>query len=172
MSLTAWPWFRQAESDLVAASILRAEADKSDRINLYCQCIAKYQQAVEKSVKGLLVSAGGRPRMKHDVERYVSILLRMIAAKDAKRELMKLFSQNLRADLRAIDNLFPLSETAGGRRNTEYPFWIKQGWIAPADKGVFSRSEIDRFQQTAHDTFYGCRKIVSAIQRGPRKNLK
>lgn len=171
-------WLRQARSDHQAAQVLM----DSRREEMKCQVVAKCQQAVEKSVKALVGALNDSRVMrrpigyKHNVERFMAALIhlpRREDLKDMQRQIYGLLSEQVRADIRALENLTPKAPPPGENpsRNTEYPFIDATGsWKAPADKAVFSNREIERFRALADRLYHGCSEIVSALnllsQRG------
>ena len=163
-------WLYQAQADRQAAERFVGDERGTGR----CHALAKWQQTVEKAVKALvsalhdagILSTGIRTR--HDVARYVSMLIRLPRSRDnqaIQNHLHGLLDQNTRAGIKALDGLAPQLPP---RRNTEYPFQDAQGeWTYPAAKGVFSQDEVQRFRALAHRVLEGARPIVSAIRRRP-----
>ncbi len=165
----------QARADRQAAERFVADEAGTGR----CHAIAKWQQTVEKAVKALvcalhhagILGADYRPR--HEVERYVGLLIRLprapghraVQQRSVQQRLYGLLDQNTRQGIRALDGLVPQLPP---RRNTEYPFQDPQGqWTYPAAEGVFSEDEIQQFRALAHRVLDGAERIVSGIRRQP-----
>lgn len=117
-------WLYQAMADREAAERFVAKKGGTGR----CHAIAKWQQTVEKAVKALVSALhgagilGARFRPRHEVERYVGILVRLPRGPDNRtiqQLLHGLLDQRTRAGIRALDGLAPQLPP---RRNTEYPF--------------------------------------------------
>ena len=166
-------WLIQADSDYVAANRILTTSDGLT----FCHTIAKYQQAVEKSIKGLvaaLTESGvfghqvGRP---HEIERFMSVLCRLPRDPDYKSiqsQIHGLLNETVRGEIHAIEALIPRWPRTGQlhARNTEYPFNDVPGsWRAPAEADVFTRTEVDRFRQLAFRFVQGCKRIMSALSR-------
>jgi hypothetical protein len=164
-------WLYQASADQQAAERFVADEHGTGR----CHAIAKWQQTVEKAVKALvsvlhdaaILSAGPRPR--HDVERYVGMLIRLprsASNRTIQNHLHRLLDQNTRSGIRALDSLAPQLPP---RRNTEYPFQDADGqWTYPAAPSVFSQNEVEQFRALAHRVVDGAERIVSALRRRPK----
>jgi hypothetical protein len=168
-------WLFQAKSDFqVGCRVL----DASDA-STFCHSIAKFQQTVEKSIKALicsLVDAGMlsvRIGYAHDVERFISVLIRMRrppGEKSIQAAIRKLLAPNIRGDIRAIDRLAPRRASPGQlpARNAEYPFQaVPSVWRAPAQDDVFEAPEAVRFRQLAFRLLAGCDRIMAGIERRP-----
>lgn len=164
-------WLRQAMADRQAAERLLADEEGTGR----CHAIAKWQQTVEKAVKALISALhdagilGGGVRARHEVERYVAVLIRLPRARGNRtiqHLLHGLLDQNTRESIRAVDRLAPRLPP---RRNTEYPFRDARGqWTYPAAEGVFSQKEVEQFRASAHRILDRAGRIVSVIRRRPR----
>jgi hypothetical protein len=164
-------WLNQARADRQAAERFGADEDRTGR----CHAIAKLQQTLEKAVKAMvaaLYDAGllaTGVRAKHDVERYVGVLVRLPRAaghRTIQSHLHGLLDQNTRARIKVLDNLAPQMPP---RRNTEYPFQDAQGrWTYPAADGVFTAEEVREFRALAYRVLDGADRIVSVIRRRPR----
>ncbi len=165
-------WLDQSQSDL-AASI--RVLDRSDGTT-YCHAIAKAQQAVEKSIKGLMtvlrhneivsVTVG----WKHDVERFMTILVRLAGVRNRGEigaMIANAFDQETRGDIRAIDRLVPKRPPPGSlpSRNTEYPYQAHGVWHAPSESDSFTWEEVRRFQALAHHVVGRCRQIASVVEK-------
>jgi hypothetical protein len=172
----ATAWLNQARSDRTAGDRAADPEDTTTR----CHALAKYQQAVEKAVKGLAaalrlagigtVAAGWR----HDAEPFVSYFVRLPRGEGAQRvqaPLRRLFDPPTRDGIRALDSLAPRRPPPGQplRRNTEYPYHDGQGgWIYPAVEGAFSDAEVRRFRALAYRIVDGAGRMASAVRRGPK----
>lgn len=167
-------WLAQARSDFAVGSNLL------DRQLPVCHPIAKFQQAVEKAVKGLVVALAAARILamqvgrRHEVEPYVSAMVRLRRSpsrRSVHNAIQHLFGADIRAQIRDLDALVPKWPPPGvpPSRNTEYPFQdSKCHWIAPAHADVFDTSETVEFRRLAANIVDGCSRIVSAIERGPR----
>lgn len=163
-------WLYQALADRQAAELFMSDEAGAGR----CQAISKWQQTVEKSVKALvsalhdagILGAGFRPR--HEVERYVAMLVRLPRAagnRTIQHLLHGLLDQKTREGIKALDGLAPQMPP---RRNTEYPFQdTSGGWTYPAAEGVFSQEEVQQFRALAHRVQDGAGRIVSVLRRRP-----
>lgn len=164
----AFVWIRQASSDLQAMDRL----NDTNQEELFCQVIAKSQQAVEKSVKALQISLWGKgyqltkPGTSHPVLPILQSLSRIISNKDVYRKIRGLANINNRQTLERLEALIPRST---GGRNTEYPYQdTKEEWVAPADRGTFDRTmEVEVFRNLAHRISEGCVRIISFLERSP-----
>lgn len=170
MSL-AQAWISQAKSDLAAADVLVQKREES----LYCHCLAKYQQSVEKSVKGLATAVNelGIIRIsigyRHPVERIAHVLLANVWSfpKGLNKEIQYAFGMYY-GDISALDHLAPRKPQQNQLhvRNTEYPFETSAGsWTCPSAAGVFTMREIDRFRRASQDTHYRCARLISTIDK-------
>jgi HEPN domain-containing protein len=166
-------WVEQAMSDLQAAQRLY------DRENArtFCQAISKYQQAVEKAVKGVVAALQhggvftGGPGNRHPANPLISAILRLPRS-DENRELMKrlerIFSETRRHQIEMMDNLVPVYPDPGQPhlRNHEYPFQDDVGdWLPPCDEAAFAKGEIKRFAATAVPVCRSLGEIVSGLER-------
>lgn len=162
-------WLAQAASDLKASEVLLRERNES----LHCQCVAKYQQAVEKSVKGLATAVNRLGKIQvsvgysHPVERIASTLLK--SAWDFPQGLnsgLQVTFSRYYGDIRALDEFAPRRPPPGQphQRNTEYPFEDGAGnWTHPAAAGRFTQQEVDRFRKVATDVNMKCNQLVFAV---------
>jgi hypothetical protein len=164
-------WLYQAKADWQAAErFARDEVETG-----HCHAIAKWQQTVEKAVKGMVFAlhhAGISKtnfRLSHEIGPYLVGLTRLPRAahhRAIQQLLHGLLDQQTRAAIMALDGLVPKRLP---RRNTEYPFLDAYGqWTYPAADGVFSQEEFQQFRFLAHRVLDGASRIVSAIRRGPR----
>lgn len=164
-------WLRQAESDYACAETLRLQANST----LRCHIIAKQQQTLEKSIKGLVVAVADaevtviKIRFNHDVEPYVNALLKLPHPRQHRilqDRLRTLFSEYHRGEIAALLTFAPHQPAPGQRfgRNTEYPFQTADGnWTVPAEEGVFSAVDVERFDRIAFRILDGSRRIVTAF---------
>src|SRR4051812_8647702 len=92
-------WIQQAESDFRTAQ----RVDNGQDARTRCQAIAKYQQTVEKSIKGVLdkLHAAGLVQngsdRSHKVARYATVLGAFPASKDNRdllNQLRRLFTDS------------------------------------------------------------------------------
>lgn len=167
----AQAWMRQAESDFRTAQ----RVDIADEPRTRCQAISKYQQCVEKSVKGVLdklhavgLVASGSDRS-HRVARYATVLGGFPATRDTKNllnQLRRLFSARLVDQITLLDSLVPAYPATGAlaARNHEYPFQsAANDWRAPSDEDAFTAGEIKRIRNCAGTLIRGLRKILDAL---------
>lgn len=166
-------WISQADADWWAASrVLDLRDERS-----FCQALSKYQQTIEKSIKG--IAAGLRDRMqlsipigyKHDVARIASALRRPAKPHEQgniQHHINRLLTAHVLSEIKAIDELAPRRPAPGAlhARNTEYPFETIAGeWTTPALRGRFTVHEVARFQGLARRVYSQSREIVSALRR-------
>src|SRR6266516_3794837 len=111
-------WMQQAESDFRAAQRVDNNADARTR----CQAIAKYQQCVEKSVKGVLdkLHAAGitnaHSDSRHHVARYAAVFTnvpRTGQTSDLLSQLARLFTDTAVEQINLLDSLVPEYPAAG-----------------------------------------------------------
>lgn len=164
-------WMRQAESDYRAAQ----RVDNAQDARTRCQAISKYQQCVEKSVKGVLdkLHAAGLVHTgsdkSHKVARYAAVLSGFPASKnnrDLLNQLRRLFTGAVVAQVNLLDSLVPAYPASGklAARNHEYPFQDAAGnWCAPSDIGAFTNGEIRRIRQCAGKLIRGLGQIHAAL---------
>ena len=163
-------WLYQARADWLAAERLVVGEGEIGP----CHAIAKWQHTVEKAVKALVsaLHSAGILRTgviaKHDVERYVGVLIRLPRSggnRTLQQHLHGLLSQDTRKKIKELDDLVPQKSL---RRNTEYPFQQEGQWTYPAAEGVFSQTEVQQFRSLAHHLLNGAQRLVSMIRRRPR----
>ncbi|WP_437973835.1 hypothetical protein WMF11_35000 [Sorangium sp. So ce295] len=146
----------------------------------YCQVAAKAQQTVEKSIKALQSALhdarlyGSSVGSAHPVSSVASAI--RIAApnwpkklKGNRKKVFSILSDTRLKAIKLLDDIVPQYPATGQlpRRNTEYPFQDTPGrdtWRAPAERGVFTKSEIDRFLQCAQDIQDMTSKLVTALE--------
>lgn len=151
-------WRLQAQSDFVCATAIL----KLDQATTYCHAIAKYQQAIEKSIKAVISKKGGNIGKNHAVRKHVDGLLRVTrpshGALGIDKSLHKIFAPEILRGIAEIDQLAPKYPTVGQPfpRNTEYPFEINGGWTYPAANGSFSRAETEKFRNVAYQVVESC----------------
>ncbi len=164
-------WIRQAESDLQAGKKL----DIPDRPSTFCQALSKYQQAVEKSVKGLasvlheggVLSAG--LSKKHAVASLFSAILKIPRSEDNRdymEKLERVFAGSRQQYLKELDDLAPIYPAPGKlhAKNHEYPFQDASGdWHSPCDDNAFTSGEMKRFRVIANQ-ISNLGKIVKALE--------
>jgi hypothetical protein len=168
----AQAWLRQAESDFRTAE--RVDIDQDARTR--CQAISKYQQCVEKSVKGVLDKlyavglVGNRSGRSHKVARYAIVLSGFPATRDTRdllNQLRQLFSTTVLEQINLLDSLVPQYPAAGtlAQRNHEYPFQKSQvDWHAPSDEDAFTRGEMKRIRYCAGLLNRRLRQIFDALE--------
>ncbi len=166
----------QAHSDLCASVRVLVPADAST----YCQAIAKYQQAVEKSIKalGAALDSSGLMKMeiahyyRHDVTKMVgAISTRTMSGTNpslhAIRSTLNSQTINMITKLCALAPSRSKQEVLGAR-NTEYPFQTSCGeWTCPAKPGSFSFNEVKNFRKFSQSLFDRCSRHISALRRAP-----
>lgn len=164
-------WMRQAESDFRTAQRIDNNQDARTR----CQAISKYQQCVEKSVKGVLdkLHAAGLIRSgsdrRHGVARYAAVLGGFPATKDNRdllNRLRRLFTVRIVEQIALLDSLVPEYPAPDGlaRRNHEYPFQDSKGdWRAPFEEDAFTASEIKQIRHCAGMLVINLRRILDAL---------
>lgn len=167
----AQAWMRQAESDLRTAERVDNRADARTR----CQALAKYQQCVEKAIKGVLdklfaagLIAQGSDH-KHRVARYAAVLGGFPATTDNRallNQLRRLFTERVIDQINFLDSLVPAYPPPGtpAARNHEYPFQDAAGdWHAPSDEDAFTPGEIKRIANCAGLLVRRLRQILDAL---------
>jgi hypothetical protein len=164
-------WLVQARSDLDSAARVFDEQNAST----YCHTIAKYQQTVEKSVKGVVAAlhdtgilAAG-PSYTHGLDNEITDL-KTLPHNHRKSVIIALVSQikrfldvETRSGLKIVVALAPKKPASGELepRNTEYPFQRGDGtWIAPATEDAFTLAEVEEFRLIARRTYHWAENIV------------
>ncbi|MGK4001590.1 hypothetical protein WMF31_03120 [Sorangium sp. So ce1036] len=170
-------WLIQAKSDMKAALKLAGDRTQPEA---YCQVAAKAQQTVEKSIKALQCALyhaglyGSAVGSAHPVSNVASAI-RTAAPnwpkelRENRKKVLTILSDARLKTIKLLDSIVPQYPAHGQlpRRNTEYPFQDTPGldtWKAPAEKGVFTRSEIDRFLRCAQAIQDMTSKIVTALE--------
>ena len=169
-------WLEQSESDYKIAEKL---FDSDLKPNEYCHAIAKYQQSVEKAIKGLiaaLVDADIRVSepsyFLHIVEKHLSVLRRIpdaAANKSVQDRIDRLLTDSIRGDIKFLGALAPRKPSPGqmAQRNTEHPYQKADGgWLSPTDSLAFTEKELLRAKKAAKHIYYGTRKLVTALRHG------
>jgi hypothetical protein len=141
-----------------------------------CQAISKYQQCVEKSVKGVLDklhNAGitnAHSDSRHHVARYAAVFTnipRTTQTGDLLNQLARLFTDTVVAQMNLLDSLVPQYPAAGAlaARNHEYPFQqAAVDWRAPSNEDAFTAGEIRRIRNCAGSLIIGLRRIFDALE--------
>ena len=169
-------WLKQSEADYRIAEKLFAMGLSAGE---YCHAIAKYQQSVEKAIKGLIAAlADADVRVSepsyflHIVEKHLSVLKRIPDQpknKSVQQRIDRLLTEAVRDDIRFLGSLAPKKpapEQMAGR-NTEYPYQNVDGsWCNPSDEKAFTENELARARKTAKHIYFGTRKLVSALRHG------
>lgn len=163
---------QQAESDFRTAQRVDNEQDAQTR----CQAISKYQQCVEKSVKGVLDKlysaglVGNQSDRSHRVARYAAVLSGLPATPDTRdllNQLRRLFSVNVLKQIDLLDSLVPQYPAAGAlaRRNHEYPYQESTVvWRAPSEAGTFTVGEMRRIRNCAGVLIRRLRQIFDSLE--------
>ena len=172
---SAAQWLRQAQSDFHCADrgVLREDTAT------FCHAIAKYQQAVEKALKGLVVALNLiEPTRDHEATEELKELTAFIFNPQGRRNrnfvsrISHLMSNQNRTAIRSLLLLAPkypeVNELA--RRNTEYPFQDAAGeWKIPSDEDAFSLQELDQFRLIANTIVKGASEIIVERDLAPRR---
>jgi hypothetical protein len=165
-------WMRQAESDYRAAQRVDISYDARTR----GQAISKYQQCVEKSVKGVLDKlhasriTHAHSDRRHHVARYAAVFAnipRTGQAGDLLDQLGRLFTDRIIEQISLLDSLVPEYPDAGqlAARNHEYPFQKSfADWRAPSDVDAFTAGELKRIRSCAGSLILGLRRILDALE--------
>lgn len=164
-------WIKQALSDLQAARDIDHPGDSRS----HCQAISKYQQSVEKSVKGVLDKlyavrlVGQGSDRNHKVARYASVLTGFPTSPDNRdllNRLRRLFKPSMVKQIVFLDSLVPEYPAPGAlaKRNHEYPFQDAKGdWHSPSDTDSFSQGEIKRVRACAGSLVRQLGEILEAF---------
>lgn len=165
-------WMQQAESDHRAAQRVDNDADARTR----CQAISKYQQSVEKAVKGVLDKlhdvgiTNARSDSRHHVARYAAVFTNIPRTRqtgDLLNQLARLFTDTVIRQIDLLDSLVPQYPTAGAlaARNHEYPFQkTAVEWRAPSQENAFNAGEMKRIRNCAGSLIIGLRRIFDALE--------
>jgi hypothetical protein len=164
-------WMQQAESDLRTARRVDNAGDARTR----CQAISKYQQCVEKAVKGVLdkLHLAGlvctRSDRNHKVARYASMLTGFPTTSRSRHllnQMRRLFTDPVIEQIVLLDSLVPEDPASGAfaKRNHEYPFQTVAGdWLAPSDKDAFTVGELKRIRSCAAVLVRRLRTILDGL---------
>ncbi|MDD4889087.1 MAG: hypothetical protein PHU85_04090 [Phycisphaerae bacterium] len=163
-------WSRQARSDKDAGNRLALKADPAS----FCHAIAKYQQAVEKSIKGIVASLRDAGELKdtpigrgHRVDKHVTALVRRgHPQNDIWSKIAGLLRQDRRDLIETLGKLAPrlrLGEKAS--RNTEYPYQNPdESWRVPCDTDSFDwHRDVWRFRLLAEKIVSEADRIIDAV---------
>jgi HEPN domain-containing protein len=163
---------QQAESDFRTAQRVDIHGDTRSR----CQAISKYQQSVEKSVKGVLdkLHDAGFTRAhsdsRHHVARYAEVFRNIPRTRqtgDLLNQLARLFTDAVVEQINLLDSFVPQYPAAGAlaARNHEYPFQrAPLDWRAPSDEDAFSAGELRRIRHCAGSLKVGLRRVFDALE--------
>lgn len=167
-------WLRQAESDLRLLELIERHAETES--GLYCQRIAKSQQAVEKSIKAIAAALGhslqvGFPRdfeYRHDVSKVVDAL------RNKQFSWLRRLQQHLERhslELKEVCGWAPSGVPRPGdvhRRNSEYPYETSLGvWTYPAASGAIDPKEVARARFVARSTFQIATMTLDSLSKYP-----
>ena len=169
-------WLAQAKSDLACAERCLISWRYAAT---FCHAIAKYQQAVEKSIKGLVVALKLiEPTRDHEALKEIRALQAFsrnpqgAANRNFVRSVGRLFAARNRNQIHSLVQLSPKFPEANelARRNTEYPFQdADSAWKIPADSEVFSPQELNEFRQIANRMVKAADEIIRARQFAPHR---
>ena len=172
-------WIAQAGADRAAAVRERGFAERLEA-PVWCHTVAKYQQAVEKSIKAIVAAlhecgVRGLPPIGYDhrVQNHLRLLRRLPgggAGPTIQRKLKDFLDAATRNTIRNLENLAPRRPAPGDPhpRNTEYPFNTAGGaWTYPAASDSFSVAEVKEFQKLMGRVSHYATNIVSALRRAP-----
>ncbi len=162
-------WLDQARSDLaVLALLVRSDGDALEP-RLRCQAIAKAQQVVEKSVKGMygiLLEHGAIAELVAGVEWFDHYPAKMMAAlfisttRRRSRPLLEAAQALLGgADYGSATALCGLAPSGDLRLNTEYPYLARGGWATPADEDAFAATDVERYRRVATEFLSAASKL-------------
>ncbi len=166
-------WLRQAKADYDAAYRVVDRQDAST----YCQAIAKYQQSVEKSIKGMVAAVNDLGVSFHTITELHSLdkeikalqTLRWAIDNTSVERITRVFSKKRLNLIQEITALAPHYPRDGKTfvRNTEYPFTLASGeWTAPASEGVFTMDEVNRYQSLARELYQNISSFTSGVRLG------
>ena len=171
-------WIAQAAADRAAAERKRSFAERL-KAPAWCHTVAKYQQAVEKSIKAIVAALrecgvrGLHPvGYDHRVQNHLRLLRRLPgggALPTIQRKLQDFLDAATRNSIGNLENLAPRRPAPGDPhpRNTEYPFNAAGDWTYPAASDSFSLAEVKEFQKLMARVSHYATNIVSALRRGP-----
>lgn len=168
-------WVLQAKSDLAAAQAVLKESDAS----IYCQALAKCQQATEKSVKGMIAALNelgisqatisGTHTLEHEMNGLDAVRRKRPDLDSTSVGVVDRMLRGYKSDIIRLSLLAPRLPKSGLAypRNTEYPFnnASAEGWTAPAAPGAFTFEEVRRAQRLAWPLHQVAVRFTSSIRR-------
>lgn len=168
-------WVLQASSDLDAARRVLDE----QKASTYCQSLANYQQAVEKSVKAMVaalneagviqVAISGNHTLEHEINGLDAVRRKKHGVGSASLEIIERLFQNRKDDITFLCALAPKLPKQGVAypRNTEYPFSdaSEEGWTAPAAPNTFTLEEVRRAERLAWPLHHSASRFASSLRR-------
>jgi hypothetical protein len=110
----------------------------------------------------------------HRIKQYIEAIIRAprrSATQSSVPDYIVGMLRRNRNEINAVMRLAPHRPDDGITlpRNTEYPFHDARGvLIAPADKGVFEKSEIEAHLKVANVVFEQARTLIAITERQPR----
>lgn len=168
-------WILQARSDLAAAQVVFKEGDAST----YCQALAKYQQATEKSVKGMVaalnelgvsqISISGNHNLEHEMNALDAVRRKKPNLDNSSVNVINRTLKGYKTDILALSVLAPKLPKPGlvYPRNTEYPFndASPEGWTAPATPGTYTFEEVRKAHRLAWPLHQIAARFASSLRR-------
>jgi len=168
-------WILQAKSDLAAAQVVFKEGNAS----AYCQALAKYQQATEKSVKGMVAALNelgvsqlpisGNHTLGHEMNGLDAVRRKRPDLDATSVGAIDRMLRGYKADILALSALAPKLPKPGlvYPRNTEYPFndASPEGWTAPAAPGTYTSEEVRKAQRLAWPLHQIAARFASSLRR-------
>lgn len=168
-------WVLQAKSDLAAAQAVLKEGNAST----YCQALAKYQQATEKSVKGMIValnelgvsqiSISGNHTLGHEMNGLDAVRRKRPDLDITSVGAIDRMLRGYKADILALSALAPKLPKPGPAypRNTEYPFNDASlgDWTAPAAPSTYTLEEVKKAQRLAWPLHQIAARFSSSLRR-------
>lgn len=173
-------WILQAKSDLTAAKNVLKENDAST----YCQALAKYQQVVEKSVKGMVAALNelgiSQPSIsgKHTLEHEINGLDALRRKPDLDKASINVVDKVIvgyKNDIISLCRLAPSGPKNNANskdklylKNTEYPFneGLAEGeYIAPAALDTFTIEEVKQAYQVIWSLHHMAVRFTSSLRR-------
>ncbi len=168
-------WLLQATSDFAAAKAVFDKADAST----YCQSIAKYQQTVEKSVKGMIVALSEQGISSIPISHNHELTHEINSLNSLRRTGLKFYDKNLvdkisatlnkgKAQVKWLSDLAPMGpKDKTYFKNTEYPFSdaSPDGWAAPASSGSFSVTDVTMAYNLAQKLHKKANDIIVSLRR-------
>jgi hypothetical protein len=148
---------------------------------LRCQAVAKYQQAVEKSIKAAVAGlrdakiAPRGPSFDHELGpdfETLEVLPSRPRAKNVAYRVSQLVSPQMQSDMGRVLVLSPKrpdrSRGEIARLNTEYPYERAAGdWHAPAEPDSFSQGVVEEYARIAGRTTEKCKRILDILELAP-----